>query len=188
MHTDNSYDGHPLLSMWSSYLVHLPYYLVHTFNSDPTYQKLFKSHWEADWYALSVSLSLFRSPHFCHTEGGMSEGKAWAQGVLQLVHSERRRRRPVWPWGRTDRSRLLGRWVLGGSDRHRRACLRVVQRRQPLPDVLALRCRWLPAGGTRDHQATAATAARRGGIRLPSKRIAIHMPTCFLNFRLKMQR
>ena len=45
-HPDDSYQGFELLSMWSSYLVQLPYYMVHTFNSDPVYQRLFKSHCE----------------------------------------------------------------------------------------------------------------------------------------------
>jgi len=46
---DHDFQGHPLLSMWSSYLVHLPFYLVHPFNSDPAYVDLFRSHWQADW-------------------------------------------------------------------------------------------------------------------------------------------
>ena len=46
LHPDDSYQGYELLSMWSSYLVQLPYYMVHTFNSDPVYQRLFKSHCE----------------------------------------------------------------------------------------------------------------------------------------------
>ena len=37
--------------MWSAYVVHLPFYLVHPFNSDPLglYQSLFRSHWQAEW-------------------------------------------------------------------------------------------------------------------------------------------
>lgn len=49
IHTDTEYDGHPLLSLWSGYIVHLPFYTVHSFNSDPTYQSLLRSHWLADW-------------------------------------------------------------------------------------------------------------------------------------------
>eukprot|EP00750_Incisomonas_marina_P018454 INCI2959.1.p1 GENE.INCI2959.1~~INCI2959.1.p1 ORF type:complete len:522 (+),score=56.35 INCI2959.1:194-1567(+) len=39
----------PLLSVWSGYIVQLPFYTTHSFNSDPTYRQLFKSHWQADW-------------------------------------------------------------------------------------------------------------------------------------------
>ena len=53
LHPDDSYQGFELLSMWSSYLVQLPYYMVHTFNSDPVYQRLFKSHCE-------LSLPIYR--------------------------------------------------------------------------------------------------------------------------------
>ena len=49
LHSDSSYDGHPLLSDWPSYIVQLPYYAAHSFNSDPVWQRLFASHWSADW-------------------------------------------------------------------------------------------------------------------------------------------
>jgi hypothetical protein len=49
LHPDLSYDGHPLLSNWPSYIVQLPYYAAHSFNSDPVWQRLFASHWAADW-------------------------------------------------------------------------------------------------------------------------------------------
>jgi len=45
---NHDYDGHPLLSEWSSYLVQLPYYMVHPFNSDADFQSLFNSHYQAD--------------------------------------------------------------------------------------------------------------------------------------------
>jgi hypothetical protein len=43
------YETHPLLSLWASYVVHLPFYMVHAFNSDKAYTELFKSHWQAEW-------------------------------------------------------------------------------------------------------------------------------------------
>lgn len=47
-HPNIDYQGMPLLSLWSSYIVHLPYYSSHSFNADPVWQSLFKSHWQAD--------------------------------------------------------------------------------------------------------------------------------------------
>ena len=47
-HPIYSYGGHPLLSLWSAYVVHLPYYMNHAFNSDPLYQELFDSHFAAE--------------------------------------------------------------------------------------------------------------------------------------------
>lgn len=47
-HINTWYGSHPLLSIWSAYLVQLPFFMVHAFNSDPTYLSLFKSHWQAD--------------------------------------------------------------------------------------------------------------------------------------------
>jgi hypothetical protein len=51
VHNYTSPQGHvyPLLSMWPSYIVHLPYYSTNSFNSDPQWSSLFKSHWKADW-------------------------------------------------------------------------------------------------------------------------------------------
>jgi len=48
-HPDHEYAGHKLLSMWSGYIVHLPFYATQSFNSDATYNALLKSHWLADW-------------------------------------------------------------------------------------------------------------------------------------------
>jgi hypothetical protein len=50
--------GHySLLSLWSGYLVQLPYYTT-TFNQDAAYEALFRSHWLADWaYANSTLLA-----------------------------------------------------------------------------------------------------------------------------------
>ena len=46
---NHAYQGHPLLSIWAAYLVQLPYYVTHSFNSDTSYNSLFHSHWQADW-------------------------------------------------------------------------------------------------------------------------------------------
>ena len=48
-HPNYDYKGHPLLSLWASYVVHLPYYLVSAFNRDEVYTSLFESHWRAEW-------------------------------------------------------------------------------------------------------------------------------------------
>lgn len=48
LHPNTMYNGHELLSVWSSYLVHLPFYMTHSFNSDDAYVELFQSHWKAD--------------------------------------------------------------------------------------------------------------------------------------------
>eukprot|EP00927_Polykrikos_kofoidii_P040345 TRINITY_DN34509_c0_g1_i1.p1 TRINITY_DN34509_c0_g1~~TRINITY_DN34509_c0_g1_i1.p1 ORF type:complete len:548 (-),score=56.57 TRINITY_DN34509_c0_g1_i1:50-1693(-) len=43
------YKDHDLLSMWSGYIVHLPFYTTASFNSDETFTELFRNHWLADW-------------------------------------------------------------------------------------------------------------------------------------------
>jgi hypothetical protein len=45
----HSYGGHPLLTMWSGYMMQFPYYTIAPSNSDPTYAELFKQSWLADW-------------------------------------------------------------------------------------------------------------------------------------------
>ena len=51
------YAGHALLSLWPSYLVQLPYYLVHPFGADASYRELFAAQWQAEWaYANSSSM------------------------------------------------------------------------------------------------------------------------------------
>ena len=64
-HPIYEYGGRPLLSLWSAYVVHLPYYMVHAFNSDPTglYTSLFNSHYEAEW-------SFYKSSMFHAGEDG----------------------------------------------------------------------------------------------------------------------
>ena len=48
-HPNHYYGSYALLSLWSAYVVHLPYYMTHPFNTDATYTQLFRSHWEAEW-------------------------------------------------------------------------------------------------------------------------------------------
>jgi len=48
-HPDLEYEKHTLLSLWSSYIVQIPYYTVHAFNSNPQYEKLLRNAWLADW-------------------------------------------------------------------------------------------------------------------------------------------
>lgn len=64
LHPNWSYEGHPLLSLWSCYLVHLPFYNVRAFNNNSNFQALFKSHWEAD-------RAYYRSSYFYAGEQGM---------------------------------------------------------------------------------------------------------------------
>ena len=46
---NHSYDGHPLLSLWSGYFFQFPYYTVAPVNTDPIYATLFEQSWLADW-------------------------------------------------------------------------------------------------------------------------------------------
>lgn len=46
---NHAYGGHPLMTMWSGYVLQLPYYTTHPFNSDPVYTALFRESWSADW-------------------------------------------------------------------------------------------------------------------------------------------
>lgn len=48
LHPMTAYRSHPLLSTWSSYIVHLPFYSSHSFNADDSWSALFASHWAAD--------------------------------------------------------------------------------------------------------------------------------------------
>eukprot|EP00056_Hartaetosiga_gracilis_P001167 m.42602 g.42602 ORF g.42602 m.42602 type:complete len:594 (+) comp10524_c0_seq3:58-1839(+) len=64
LHPNVAYKSHPLLSLWSCYLVHLPYYLVHPFNSDSEYNSLFQSHWQAD-------MAYYKSPAYNSGRRGM---------------------------------------------------------------------------------------------------------------------
>lgn len=42
---NHSYDGHPLLTLWSGYMVQFTRYTVAPFNTDSTYAELFKQSW-----------------------------------------------------------------------------------------------------------------------------------------------
>merc|ERR1719433_2416992 len=48
-HPNHAYAGYPLLSMWSGYIVHLPFCTTASFNSDAVYANLLRNHWLADW-------------------------------------------------------------------------------------------------------------------------------------------
>ena len=51
------YSGQALLTLWPSYVLQLPFYLVHAFNSDPRFVSLFRAQWQAEWaYYNSSSL------------------------------------------------------------------------------------------------------------------------------------
>lgn len=45
---NHDYAGKSLLSLWPAFTVQLPYYLAHPFNSDPTWQALFRTQWQAE--------------------------------------------------------------------------------------------------------------------------------------------
>ena len=52
------YAGEQLLTLWPSYVVQLPYYLVHPFNSDTRFTDLFAAQWRSEWaYYNSSSLN-----------------------------------------------------------------------------------------------------------------------------------
>ena len=46
---NHQFEGHPLLTMWAGYVLQLPFYTMHPFNSDKTYLRLFRESWLADW-------------------------------------------------------------------------------------------------------------------------------------------
>lgn len=53
LHMNQHYaDGnqtYDILSAWSGYIVHLPFYTSYSFNSDSAYQHAFHAHWKVDW-------------------------------------------------------------------------------------------------------------------------------------------
>jgi hypothetical protein len=55
-HPNHAYAGHPLLSMWPGYIIHLVYYTVHPFNSDQT--------WSSFMYGASFLLPSGRHSHW----------------------------------------------------------------------------------------------------------------------------
>lgn len=48
LHPNFAYKSFPLLSDWSAYIVHLPFYSSGSFNTDKNWSALFASHWAAD--------------------------------------------------------------------------------------------------------------------------------------------
>jgi hypothetical protein len=46
---NHSYDHHPLMTLWSGYMMQFPYYTIAPSNTDPIYAELFKQSWLADW-------------------------------------------------------------------------------------------------------------------------------------------
>eukprot|EP00948_MAST-09A_sp_MAST-9A-sp1_P001145 g1145.t1 len=56
MYPNHFYQNISLLSLWSGYIVHLPFYTTFPFNSDPLYWSLFRNHWLADWLYFNQSM------------------------------------------------------------------------------------------------------------------------------------
>jgi hypothetical protein len=46
-----------LLTLWPSYVVQLPYYLVHAFNADSRFQRLLSQQWQAVRHAAGRRLA-----------------------------------------------------------------------------------------------------------------------------------
>lgn len=70
--------GESLLTLWPAYALQLPYYLTHPFNSDATWQALFRAQWEAE-------RSLFSSSAYYagdHGRYGLGAGptETWCSG------------------------------------------------------------------------------------------------------------
>eukprot|EP00928_Gymnodinium_smaydae_P054583 TRINITY_DN38329_c0_g1_i1.p1 TRINITY_DN38329_c0_g1~~TRINITY_DN38329_c0_g1_i1.p1 ORF type:complete len:566 (-),score=33.34 TRINITY_DN38329_c0_g1_i1:160-1857(-) len=79
-HPKISYEGFPLLSLWPSYIVHLPFYASHSFNSDSVWQSLFKSHWQADRAYYSTS-KFFAGDHGRYgLAAGVTDARCSAKG------------------------------------------------------------------------------------------------------------
>lgn len=51
------YAGRELLTLWPSYVVQLPYYLVHAFNADSRFQRLLSQQWQAVRHAAGRRLA-----------------------------------------------------------------------------------------------------------------------------------
>lgn len=74
-----AYAGYHLLTLWPSYVVQLPYYLVGPFNSDARFIKQFRFQWLAEWaYFNSSSLNAGEAGRY-----GLGAGPtaAWCAGV-----------------------------------------------------------------------------------------------------------
>ena len=82
---NHAYGGHPLMSMWAGYVLQLPYYTMHAFNSDPTYVSLFREAWLADW-------QYYNSTRFAGERGryglGAGPAPAWCSGGVGYVSDQ----------------------------------------------------------------------------------------------------
>eukprot|EP01051_Picozoa_sp_SAG22_P002816 SAG22_NODE_129_length_18679_cov_40.656028_15_plen_620_part_00 len=73
------YAGNALLTLWPSYVVQLPYYLVHPFNSDPRFVALFENQWRSEWaYYNSSSLNAGERGRY---GSGAGPTAAWCAGT-----------------------------------------------------------------------------------------------------------
>lgn len=55
-HPEVNFSGYNLLTRWPSYSVQIPYYMVHAFNTDPTFSNLFRDQWLAEWAQYNSSV------------------------------------------------------------------------------------------------------------------------------------
>lgn len=123
---NHAYGGRPLMTMWSGYVLQLPYYTTHPFNSDPVYTALFRESWSADWQYYNntrhagergrYGLGAGPTPAWCSGGGYVCCGPDWSRElVLQSVF-------PVHfggvPASRAQRDRI----AVGGSAGRRRKC------------------------------------------------------------------
>lgn len=73
------YAGRALLTLWPSYVLQLPYYLVGAFNSDPRFTTLFAQQWQAEW-AYFNSSSLYAGDHGRYGTGAGPTAE-WCAGI-----------------------------------------------------------------------------------------------------------
>jgi hypothetical protein len=72
------YAGRQLLTLWPSYVVQLPFYLVHAFNADARFTALFAQQWQAEWaFANSSSLNAGEQGRYGNGAGPTA---AWCAG------------------------------------------------------------------------------------------------------------
>eukprot|EP00937_MAST-01D_sp_MAST-1D-sp2_P004630 g4630.t1 len=75
-----AYAGRALLTLWPSYVVQLPYYLVHPFNSDPSgrFQALLRAQWQAEWAFANSTLHAGEGGRYGQGAGPTA---AWCSGT-----------------------------------------------------------------------------------------------------------
>ena len=73
------YAGQDLLTLWPSYVVQLPYYLVHAFNADKRFTDLFAEQWRAEW--AFYNSSLLNAGENGRYGSGAGPTAAWCAGV-----------------------------------------------------------------------------------------------------------